>query len=297
MVIGRDTFAQKAFKIINYFVLALLGFTTVYPFYYFLILSLNNGIDAQKGGIYFWPRVFTINNYLKAFDNPYILNSFMISIFRTVIGIIVSLILSSLLAYGLTKKNLPFRRSIIFYIFFTTIFSGGIIPFYILLRQLHLTQSIWIYVIPYLYVFYYMIIIRTFFETIPDELSEAAIIDGCSEIQIYWKIFLPLSMPVMAAMALFFGVYHWNDWFTGTFYVADKKMVPASTLLYQLMTEANFEDSGGVGQEMMGLRVANTTPQALRMTFLIITTVPIVCVYPFLQKYFAKGVMVGSIKG
>lgn len=297
MSIIYETRSQKIFKVFNYCILTLFGLSTIYPFYYFFILSFNDGLDAMKGGIYFLPRVFTLDNYFKAFQNPNIINSFSISIFRTVVGTLISLILTSILAYGLTKKDLPFRRGIIFYFFFTTVFSGGLIPFYILLRDLHLTKSIWIYIVPYLFVFLYMIIMRTFFEAIPIELSEAAIIDGCDDIQIYWKIYLPLSLPVMATIALFYGVMHWNDWFTGVFYVANKKMIPSSTLLQLLMTEATFEESGGAGHEMMGLRVSNTTPEALRMTFLVITTLPIVCVYPFFQKFFVKGVMVGSVKG
>lgn len=297
MAVNKEMLPQKLFKIFNYSVLTLFGLSTLYPFYYFFILSFNDGMDAMRGGIYLWPRAFTFANYMRAFENPNILNSFMISVFRTVVGTAVSLILTSLLAYGLTKKDLPFRRGITFYFFFTTMFSGGLIPFFILLRQLNLTKSIWIYVIPYLYVFLYMVIMRTFFETIPPELSEAAIIDGCGEIQIFFRVYLPLSTPVLATMALFFGVYHWNDWFTGAFYVSNKKMIPSATLLQQLMTEASYEESGGIGREMFGLRVANTTPEALRMTFLVITTVPIICVYPFIQKYFTKGVMIGSLKG
>jgi putative aldouronate transport system permease protein len=290
---------QKVFKIFNYFILALLGISTLYPFYYFFILSFNDGLDAQRGGIYLWPRIFTFNNYLLAFKNPNIMNAYTITLFRTIAGMVISLTLTSMLAYGLTKKDLPFRRGIIFYFFFTTMFSGGMIPFYILLRQLGLTKSIWIYILPYLYVFFYTVIVRTFFETIPAELSEAAIIDGCNDIQIYLRVYLPLSVPVMATMALFFGVMHWNDWQTGSFYVANKKMIPAATLLQSLMTEATFEESGGAGQQQLigRLSTANTTPEALRMTVLVITTLPIICVYPFIQKYFTKGVMVGSVKG
>ncbi len=287
----------KIFKFLIYACLILFGLTTLYPFYYFLILSFNDGMDAVRGGIYLWPRKFTLANYLKAFENPNITGAFSISLFRTVVGTTVSLILNSLLAYGLTKKDLPFRKQITFFLFFTTIFTGGMIPFYILLSQMGLTKSVWIYVVPYLFVFFYMVIIRTSFDSIPAELSEAALIDGCGEIQILFKIHLPLSLPVMATMALFFGVYHWNDWFTGAFYVSNKSMVPAATLLQQLMTEASFEASGGVSREMPGQLSLQTTPEALRMAFLVITTLPIVCVYPFIQKYFTKGIMVGSVKG
>ncbi len=294
---------QKGFKFFNVSVLSIFGFTTIYPFIYFIILSLNDGQDALKGGIYFLPRVITLENYIKAFENNLILNAFGVSIFRTCVGTIISLILTSTLAYALTKKGLPGRSGIVFFFFFTTLFNGGMIPFYILLRQLGLTKSVWIFVLPFLFNFFNTIIMRTFFDAIPESLCEAAVIDGCNDIQIYGKIYLPLSLPVLATIALFFGVTHWNDWFTGAVYVTNKNLLPAATLLQQILTEASFESSGGGGQSlgqtnaMMETAKSHTTPEALRMTFLIITTLPIVCVYPFLQKYFVNGVMVGSVKG
>jgi len=295
----KESFGQKVFNVLNYFILLVFGFSTLYPFIYFLVLSLNDGHDAMRGGIYFWPRVFTLDNYIKAFENPYILSSFYISVFRTVIGTLISVILSAALAYALTKKDLPGRTAIIFYFFLTTLFNGGLIPFYLLLRELGLTKSVWIYVLPFLYNFFNVIIMRTFFDSIPKSLGESATIDGCNDIQIFWKIYIPLSWPVIATIALFYGVTHWNDWFTGSFFVSNRSMVPAATLLQQILTEASFESSGGIGNTniLMEERRSNTTPEALRMTFLIITIIPIVCVYPFLQKYFVKGVMIGSIKG
>lgn len=301
MMTLSETLPQKIFKYFNYLILTLFGASTLYPFWYFFVLSLNDGKDAVKGGIYFLPRILTLDNYKKAFENQYILNSFGISIFRTLVGTLISLILTSALAYVLTKKNLPGRTAITFYFFFTTLFSGGLIPFYIVLRQMGLTKSIWIYVIPFLYNFFFMVIMRTFFDSIPLELSEAAIIDGCNDLQILWKIYIPLSGAVLASIALFFGVTHWNDWFTGSFFISNKKLIPSATLLQEILTEASFEDSGiqTVNQyntAMEGVK-SNTTPEALRMTFLVITTVPIIFIYPFLQKHFVKGVTLGSIKG
>lgn len=298
----KKTIHDTIFNVVNYSLLALLAVSTLYPFLYFLVLSFNDGFDTLKGGIYFWPRAFTLDNYKKAFQNPLILNSFQISILRTVIGTSLSLLLTTMMAYALTKKKLPGRTFFIFFFYFTTLFSGGLIPKYVLYRDLHLTNNFWIYVLPGIYSFYNAIIIRTFFDGIPASLSESAMLDGCSDNRIFFKIYLPLSLPVLATVALFCGVGHWNDWFTGAFFVTNEKLIPAATLLNKLLSEASFETSMAGGDKMqqmdrmMQTVKTNVTPEALRMTFLIIITLPIVCVYPFLQKYFVKGVMVGSIK-
>lgn len=292
--------AYTVFTIFNYIMLSLLAFVAIYPFIYFLVLSFNDGFDAMKGGIYFWPRVFTLDNYIKAFEDSRIIDSYVITIFRTTVGTFISVLFSALLAYGLSFKELPGKKLLVFLFFFTTLFTGGLVPMYILLRDLKLTTSVWIYVIPFVYNFYNVIILRTFFQTIPVSLSESARIDGASELMIFFKLIIPLSKPVLATIALFYGVQYWNDWFTGTFFVSDKSMIPTSTLLQQLLQEASFDISASNGMNMnptATVAQSATTPESLRMTFVIITTVPIICVYPFLQKYFTKGIMLGSVKG
>jgi putative aldouronate transport system permease protein len=305
MSVHKDTIGDKVLNTINYTLLILLGISTVYPFIYFLVLSFNDGFDALKGGVYLWPRVFTLDNYKKALEHPLILNSFKITVLRTTIGTVLSVLLTAMLAYGISKRKLPGRRGIIFFFFFTTLFSGGLVPRFVLYRQLHLYNSFWVYVLPGIYSFYNAIVMKTFFDGIPDSLSEAAEIDGCSEMGIFFKIILPLSGPVLATIALFTGVGHWNDWFTGSFFAKKDELMPAATLLNKLLTEASFESStGAAGAGGNTLNINNAlqqarsavTPESLRMTFLIIITTPIICVYPFLQKYFVKGVMVGSIK-
>jgi len=284
----------------------MLGIVTLYPFIFFLALSFNDGYDALKGGIYLWPRVFTLANYQKAFQNPLMLNSFKISIARTLIGTFLSVFLTAMLAYAISKRQLPGRKYIIFFFFFTTLVSSGLIPRYVLLRELHLYNSFWVYVIPGIYSFYNAIIMKTFFDGIPDSLGESAMIDGCSDIGIFLKIILPLSGPLLATIALFCGVGHWNDWFTGTFFVNKDSLIPAATLLNKLLSEASFQSAVGGGTSANGSSLSHinnalqgnnsVTTESLRMTFLIIITTPIIAVYPFVQKYFVKGVMVGSLK-
>lgn len=297
MMVIKESTGEKIFKVFNYSFLTGLGFLTFYPFFYILILSLNDGFDSLKGGLYFWPRELTLQNYIKAFEDPLILNAFSISIFRTVVGTFLCVLLTALAGYALARKDLPGRGIITFFFFFTTIFTGGLIPFFILLRSLHLTSSVWIYILPYLYQFFNIIIMRTYFQTIPNELRESAVIDGCGELKMFFKIFFPLSLPMIATITLFYGVGHWNDWFVGAFFVADKNLKPAATILQKILSETNFEQATDTNRMNFNINRAKTTPEALRMAFLMITTLPILCVYPFLQKYFIKGIMIGSIKG
>lgn len=302
-MVYQKTTGEKIFDIINYILLTLLGIATVYPFIYSAVLSFNDGFDALKGGIYLWPREFTLDNYKRAFENPYISNAFKISVLRTVLSVVLSVFLTALLAYALSKRELPGRTFFVFFFYFTSLFGGGLIPTYVIYRQLGLLNNFWVYVLPGLYSFYNAVIIRTFFDGVPDSIPESAEIDGCSELQIFLRIMLPLSTPVLATIALFVGVGNWNDWFTGEYFVTKNELKPAATLLQNLLSEAAYE-IGGAGadkkqiNEMLQLgKQANVTPESLRMAFLMILTVPILCIYPFLQKYFVQGVMVGAVKG
>lgn len=289
---------------VNYTLLVMLAAATLYPFWYCLVLSFNNGMDTLRGGIYFLPRMFTLENYTKALGHPLIVSAFMISISRTVLSVILACFFTAIMAYALTKRDMPGRSALIFYFYFTTLFSGGLIPTYIMYRQLGLLNNYWIYIIPGVYSFFNAIILRTFFYSIPESLHESARIDGCSELGIFFRIMLPLSIPAMATIALFVGVGNWNDWFTGAYFVSRRRdLYPAATLLNDLLSQAIFENSmsstgekGQINEVLMSDRLTTTTPESLKMAFLIILTLPIICVYPFLQKYFVKGVMLGSIK-
>ena len=290
---------------INYTILVLLGLATLFPFWYCLVISLNEGRDALAGGIYVFPRVFTFDNYVKAFQHPLIMSAFRISVSRTLIQVLFGCFFTSLLAYAMTRSSLPGRSFFIFYFYFTTLFSGGLIPNYIMYRQMGILNTFWVLILPGLYSFFNMLLLRTFFYTIPESLQESARIDGASEIGIYFRIMLPLSVPVMATIALFIGVGAWNDWFAGQYFVSRNRDVwPAATLLRDLLSQAVFEtnpQAAGAGnnvmsEEMMQSQAATTTPESLRMAFLIILTTPIMFVYPFLQKYFVSGIMIGSIK-
>jgi len=280
--------------------MTLVGLLTFYPFWYVFITSFNVGTDTQKGGVYLWFRTFTLENYATAFRNSQIYNSFMISIGRTVLGVALGLFFTALLAYALSVKSLPGRKGINMFFFITTVFSGGMIPYYILLRDLKLTASFWIYILPGIYNFMNMILMRTYFNsTIPDELRESAEMDGASELTTLMRIYVPLAKPIIATLALFIGVGNWNDWFTGAYYVSNQKLYPAATVLQQILNNAMSMVQIKQGQENANLiaLISQPTPFSIQMAFVMILTMPIIVVYPFLQKYYVKGVMIGSIKG
>ncbi|GGD81539.1 carbohydrate ABC transporter permease [Paenibacillus nasutitermitis] len=292
----------SVFNVLNYIILSLFGLAMIYPFIYILVYSLNDGKDSMLGALYFYPRKFTLHNYAEVFDNARIWKAYQITIARTLLGTFLHVTLSTLMAYALSKKTLPGRTFFTFYIFLPTIFSAGFIPYFITLQKLHLVNSFWVYVIPFLFNFMHIIIIRTFLQGIPEELEESAYIDGYGDFRIFLKIILPLSGPVLATISLFIGVQHWNDWFSGTYYVSDKDLIPVQTLLQQMLSEAealssSMQRAAQQGGQTTNVNMSGATPESMRMALLVITVFPILCVYPFLQRYFVKGVMIGSVKG
>ena len=287
----------RIFYVCNVIFLALFGFATFYPFWYVLIASLNTGRDFMRGGVWLFPREFTFENYVLAFQDKQIFTALEISVFRTVVGVLLGLVMTSMVAYAMVVKTLPGRQFFNFFWYFTTIFGGGMIPFYMLLRTLGLNTSIWLYVIPSIYGFYNFILLRTNFASIPYELRESAQIDGAGELRIFATIYLPLSKAILATVALFIGVGQWNDWFTGAYYQARANLYPAATLLQKILAEATATANIKAGQESAAMAVTSYTSQSLQMAFVMILTMPIVVVYPFLQKYFVKGTMVGAVKG
>ncbi|NJP40486.1 carbohydrate ABC transporter permease [Oscillospiraceae bacterium HV4-5-C5C] len=292
----HQTRSRKIFVVFNYIFMTLFAFVTFYPFWYVFIASLNTGRDFARGGVYLIPRDFTLENYSLAFQNSQIFKSLTISVGRTVLGVILGLLFTALMAYALCIKTLPGRSFFSFFFYFTTIFGGGMVPYYILLRDLGLNKSFWLYVIPSIYNFFNFLIMRTSFAAVPLEIRESAQLDGASEPRILFQLYVPLSTAILATVALFIGVGHWNDWFTGAYYQSRVDLYPAATLLQKLLNEASSTIK--VGQETASTgSLQSYTSQSLQMAFVMILTMPIVVVYPFLQKYYVKGIMIGSIKG
>lgn len=294
----KETLSEKVFKVFNYTVVTTLCLTIILPFLNIMALSFNKGADSEKGGIYFWPRSWTLENFQEVFKTSDIINAMGISVFRTVVGTFFSVFLTAMAAYALKKKTLPGRRVLTFFVFFTMLFSGGTIPYYLVLKTLGITNTIWVYILPSLYSVYNIMIMRTFFMSIPESLEEAARIDGASEFGIFFKLILPMSKPVVTTVALFNAVGHWNDWFTGSFYVRNANLRPLSTLLQEMLTkqqaltEALLKGTASYDS----LSKITITGESLKMATIIVAVVPIIMVYPFVQKHFVKGVSIGSIK-
>lgn len=272
--------------------------TIILPFMNIFALAFNDGKDAATGGIYFWPRKLTLDNFKAVFENGEIINAYGITISRTVVGTLLSLILMTMSAFVLKIKTLPGRGFFTMAIAATMLFSGGTIPTYIQYKNLGLINTFWVYIFPGVIGAYYLIMIRTFFEGIPDSLEESAKLDGCGYFRTYVSIIIPLSKPIIAVIALYCAVGHWNDWFSGAFYQRSKAMWPVQTVLQQMLNRAmkSSEEVTSVSQ-LIAANASTTTSDSLKMAAVIVTMTPILCVYPFIQKYFAKGVMIGAVKG
>ncbi|MHA6533518.1 carbohydrate ABC transporter permease [Paenibacillus sp. BAC0078] len=294
---GIEKFAQ--YLIVT--LLALLCVSVLYPFLYMLAISLNDGADASKGGVYLWPRNFTLINYEIVLGNEVIRNAYLITIARTVLGTLVGLFVTLLVAFGLSYRALPFRNSILVYILLTMLFSGGLVPFYIQLNNLGLLNTFWVYIFPGLFSVWNMFVMLKFVQGIPEALVESAELDGAGPIRILMQIIIPLSKPMLAALGLFTAVGHWNDWFSGAFYVTDQHLIPVQTFLQQLLAAQDLSAILGSNSNQEALarssQLQNVTLMSIKMAVVMVSALPILCVYPFLQKYFVKGVLVGSVKG
>jgi len=294
--VGKAPLNERIAIVINYMLLVVLCLVILMPLVNILALSLNDGKDASLGGIAFWPRVFSVSNYIEVFKNPAVLQGMEVTLFRTIIGTFLSVLLTSMAAFALKNKNLPGVGIASIFIVFTMLFNGGIIPYFMVLKMFNLNNTIWVYIIPTLYSAWNLILVRTFFQSIDQSMEESAKIDGAHDFQVLFRIYIPLSMPVLSVICLFNGVMHWNDWFSGAFYVTDEKLRPLQTILQQMLTAAEAMRKNLSMNAMMSAGNSVTT-ESMKMAMVMISVVPIATVYPFIQKYFVQGIMVGSVKG
>ncbi|WP_426448406.1 carbohydrate ABC transporter permease [Paenibacillus sp. S-38] len=288
---------DKALRGSIYALLLLLSFVTFYPFWNSLVISFNTGSDTALGGVTFWPREFTLENYRIVFKEDAIFQAYLITILRTAAGTALSMFFTALFAYGLSKKGIVFKKFYMVLCVITMYFSGGLIPYFVLIYQMKLYDTFAFLVIHGMISVYNMIIFRTFFAELPDGLEESARIDGCSNYGVFFRIVLPVSGPVVATLSLFTAVGLWNDWFTPAVFINDQSLIPLQTMLVQIInagtTATLVSNLNSYAQSM----VQNTvTVKALQMATMMVATLPILLVYPFLQKYFVKGALVGSLK-
>ena len=285
---------DKAVDVAVYLLLGLVGIVTLYPFYYTIICSFNDGLDLMKGGVYLWPRKFSLANYELFLKDGDWRHAFLVSLSRTIAGTALRVSFTSMFSYALSRNNLMFKKGYRFLVVFTMYFSGGLIPFYILLRNLGLLNSFWVYVIPGMVDAFFVMTGINFFGAIPESMIEAARIDGMTEIKVLTKVVLPVSKPFLATLALFSAVGQWNSWLDSAYYVRDANLHTMAfkmmTVINQNLATANTEAAGQLSQ-------ANTaTSFTVQATAMAVSMLPIMCVYPFLQKYFVQGMMIGAVK-
>jgi len=289
----KRSFGERAFAVFNYIFLGFIMLLCFYPVWYVLVASFSDSnLLMQHSGLLFKSLGFNVDAYVKVFQNPMILKGYANTLFILVVGVVFDIIMTSLGAYFLSRKNVMFKKPIMMLIMFTMFFSGGMIPFYLNLRDLHLTKTLWGLIIPFMISTYNMIILRTSFESLPDSLIEAAQIDGASHFKILARIVLPLSKAILAVMVLYYGVGIWNAWFWASAIIRDREQYPLQVILREILLQND------VGSMSTGVSVADQEAVGMTIKYatIVVATVPILCVYPFLQRYFTKGVMIGAVK-
>lgn len=300
-MIRNEGIGYKIFKVINALFMLLIGVVMLFPYLHVLAKAFNEGKDAALGGILIWPRAFTAENFRVILSGSTFKNALMVSVTRVLVGVVLGLFVQFSAAYALTRKNF-FGKNVITNLFvFSMYVSAGMIPTYVLYSQIGLLNSFWVYILPTLFSYYNIVIIRTFMQTtIPMSLEESALIDGANEFVIFFRIILPLSKPILATMALWIMVAHWNDWITTLYYIRKSNLFTLQYIMMQIVKESERAQKAVAAALESGMNAENiqqTTSEALSAAQVIVSTLPIICVYPFLQKYFVKGIMLGSVKG
>ncbi|MCM3339259.1 carbohydrate ABC transporter permease [Paenibacillus sp. MER TA 81-3] len=292
----RISAGERVFHALNYIFFALVSWTTLFPFLNLLAKSLSSEEAVLSGRVSLFPVDIQFGTYLYVLSDAKFMNAFMVSVTITAAGTAIGLIMTAIAAYPLSKPRLRGRKFFILMYVFTMLFSGGLIPAYLLMHRLELIDTLWVLFLPSMISVFNMLIIKNYFESLPDELEESAKMDGASNLTILLRITVPLSLPVFATIALFYAVGFWNDYFASMIYINSPELKPLQLYLKELLIHSNitYQDGGHVPNIDA---VMNTTPQAIQAASILVATLPILLVYPFLQKYFVKGVLIGSIKG
>ncbi|MDI3311144.1 MAG: carbohydrate ABC transporter permease [Thermoanaerobacterium sp.] len=285
------------FDAIVYLLCALIFLVIAYPVYFVVIASISDANLVAQGHVTIFPKGVSLFGYQKVFEDERIWIGYRNTIIYTILGTTFSMILTLPAAYSLSRPEFRARRFIMFFFAFTMFFNGGLIPTYILIKNLGLDNTIWVFVIPFAVNVYNLIVTRSFFEnSIPKELYESATLDGCSHFRFFTSIVLPLSNAIISVIALYYIVAKWNDFFTGLIYIRDKNLVPLQLVLRDiLIANQVFKEGVGLGGEAGGY--AQRYADAVKYAIIIVSTLPVIVFYPFVQKYFEKGVMIGAIKG
>lgn len=285
------TRGEKTFRIINALILLLITVIMLYPFWYVIVCSFSSLSHIQNTTFILWPDGIHLESYKQVFRNDLVPTAYMNTLFITVTGTVISIVLTVIGAFCLSRRNLPGHTAMTAFVVFTMLFNGGLIPTYLLVRNLGMVNTLWSVIVPTAINTYNMIIMRNFFSSVPPELEEAATIDGASQRQYLLKILLPLSGASIATITLFYAVDYWNAYFYSLIYITKRQLWPMQAVLRQILMTTEIET-------MMYDAAVQTLPsEMLKDAMIVVTALPIICLYPFIQRYFVKGVMVGSLKG
>ncbi|MCL6456740.1 MAG: carbohydrate ABC transporter permease [Gorillibacterium sp.] len=287
---------RKKLQAFDWLVLVILGvwaLIIIYPFYNSILVSVVNQAEYTRTPFLLFPKHFTTINYQFVFQSNAIWNGLKISVITVVLGLLYSMFLTVTIAYPLSKKSFPGKALFLNMIILTMFFGGGLIPFYLLIKNLGMVNSISSLIIPAGVNTFYMLIVRNYFMSLPEELEESAKIDGASDPTILWKIILPISLPVIVTVGLFYSVDKWNDWFNAVLFIKDGAKLPVQTVLRNIISNTQVKSSTGVPPAMQ----KEAFDDGVKMASILITMFPVMCVYPFVQKYFMKGIMLGALKG
>jgi putative aldouronate transport system permease protein len=284
---------EKIFGVFNVIFLAVIAMLCLYPFVYTVSISLSSAAEASRDGLHLYPREISFTSYKMVLSDPNIITGYMNSIIRTLLGTFLTVTASCIAAYPLARREMPHRALITFIIVFTMLFGGGMVPGYLLIKNLGFINTIWALVIPGMLGAFNIIIVKNFFQSLPESLIESARMDGAGEWRILFHIYIPLSKPVLATVALWSAVGHWNAWFDALLFITDDRKQVLQTFLQRIVIES--------GTQMMELGITDTsvlqfTGETIKAATIIVTILPIICVYPFVQKYFVKGIMLGGVK-
>jgi ABC-type sugar transport system, permease component len=290
----KRSFAETAFDTFNYALLALFCLAVVVPLLYVIAGSLSSNEAITHSEVFLWPVGFNLNNYDFVIHNRVFWRSFGVTAVIVIVGTTINMVMTLLTSYPLSKSWLGGRKPILLFIIFTMIFQAPMIPMYLLIKELHLLNSIWALIVPGALSAFNMMLCITFMRSIPEELFEAARVDGMSEYRILWRIVTPLSMPINVTLILFYAVGHWNNYLGPLLYVTDPAKQPLQLYLYNLISQFDMDSAGGAASVLE--LSSKLTPQGLQMATIIVATVPVIIIYPFLQKHFIKGALLGSVK-
>ncbi|MFD0868694.1 carbohydrate ABC transporter permease [Paenibacillus residui] len=293
----RESWGDRLFGLINGFMLAVVLIVVLYPLWFVAMASISDPMAVLNGKVWLWPQGLTLVGYEKVFANKDILQGYGNTLLYTVLGTAINLVMTVLAAYPLSRRDLYGRNSVMAFLVFTMFFSGGMIPTYLLVKDLGMINTIWVMVIPNAVSVWNIIIMRTFFQqSLPHEIQEAAQIDGCSNIKILFKIVLPLSTPILAVMVLFYAVGHWNAFFNALVYLTERDKFPLQIILREILIQGQTAQMMDIGaQEGMAKKLMEA--ESIKYAVVIAANLPVLVLYPFLQRYFVKGIFIGSLKG